>query len=196
MILLDYILKTCWLLPTITTGIVGIITIFAMIYAPIVALKVQMKIENAKEKNNRKLDIFKTLMATRGDRLSLEHVRALHMIDVEFYGHNEVIDCLRLYQKHLNMESFPRPDTEKSAREWIDKSFNMLIDLLAKMSCEVGYVFDTATLKSIYLPSAHEEQESQYRILRKGLVEIIEKDKPISVNIRSISIENDSSEKK
>jgi hypothetical protein len=40
------------------------------------------KIEDNKAKKQRKLHIFKTLMATRAARLSAEHVQALNMIDL------------------------------------------------------------------------------------------------------------------
>ena len=64
------------------------ITISAIIIGPILAVQVQKLIERYKEKNDRKLNIFKTLMATRGARVSFEHVRALNMIDTEYLPAN------------------------------------------------------------------------------------------------------------
>lgn len=58
-------------------AIVGLITVFAIFRAPIVALRVQKEIEDYKEQKKRKFEIFKTLLATRANTTSLEHVQAL-----------------------------------------------------------------------------------------------------------------------
>jgi hypothetical protein len=45
------------------------ITIGAIILGPILAVQIQKSIERYKEKNDRRLNIFKTLMATSGARV-------------------------------------------------------------------------------------------------------------------------------
>lgn len=59
------------------------LNIIALIIAPILALQIQKWLEKYREDRKRKLDIFKTLMSTRANRVSIEHVEALNMIDVE-----------------------------------------------------------------------------------------------------------------
>ena len=54
--------------------------IIAIIVGSIAAAQVQKWKEGYLKKKNVKLNIFKTLMATRGSRLSLEHVRAINMM--------------------------------------------------------------------------------------------------------------------
>ena len=61
-----------------------VLTILAVILGPILAVQAQKAIERWRERRNRKLWVFKTLMATRGSRLSPNHVQALNMIDLEF----------------------------------------------------------------------------------------------------------------
>jgi hypothetical protein len=56
------------------------------IIAIISALWIQSKLDERKETRKRRLDIFKTLMATRASVLSQDHIKALNMIDIEFYG--------------------------------------------------------------------------------------------------------------
>ena len=58
--------------------------ILAVLLSPVIAVQVQKGIEKWREGRNRKLLIFKTLMATRGSRLSPAYVEALNMIDLEF----------------------------------------------------------------------------------------------------------------
>ena len=59
--------------------------ILAAIVGPIAAVQAQKWIERAREVRTRKLNIFHTLMATRGLRwASLDHVQALNSIDLFF----------------------------------------------------------------------------------------------------------------
>ena len=64
----------------------NIITVLAIFLGPIFAVQVQKFIEYRNEHRNKKLSIFHILMSTRGIKLSAEHVYALNMIDIEFYG--------------------------------------------------------------------------------------------------------------
>lgn len=61
-------------------------TVLAVVAGPILALYIQSKLNIGREKRERRTHVFKTLMATRATRLSADHVVALNMIDVEFYG--------------------------------------------------------------------------------------------------------------
>lgn len=52
---------------------------------------------------------------------------------------------------------------------WVDRSEELLIDLLYKMAKEVGYSFDKVSLKrGIYSPRAHGELEEQFKSIREG----------------------------
>src|SRR5439155_23554849 len=62
------------------------LTVAAIVLAPLVALRVSVWLDRRKEKRQRQFLIFQTLMATRASGLAPEHVQALNMIDVEFYG--------------------------------------------------------------------------------------------------------------
>jgi hypothetical protein len=60
--------------------------ILATIAGPILAVQAHKWVERLREGRNRKLRLFERLMATRAARLSAEHVQALNMIDLVFYG--------------------------------------------------------------------------------------------------------------
>ena len=60
--------------------------VFATLLGPILAVQVQKVIERIKERHSRKTWVFQTLMATRGQRVAPNHVQALNMIDLAFYG--------------------------------------------------------------------------------------------------------------
>ena len=81
----------------------AVATIVAIIIGPIVALWIQRNSEKRREKRNRKLVIFKELMATLATTLSPRHVDALNAIEVEFskgYRH----DSCRKYTLRARLE--------------------------------------------------------------------------------------------
>jgi hypothetical protein len=58
----------------------------ATIAGPVLAVQAQKWIERFRERRGRKLWVFQQLLATRAARLSADHVQALNMIDLVFYG--------------------------------------------------------------------------------------------------------------
>jgi len=121
----------------IVAAILAAINTWALFKAPKDALRIQKEIEANNEKKQRKLNIFKTLMATRADILSLEHVKALNMIDIEFYNEKSIRNAWDIYRKHLN--SYPKNQNEQDKKNWTDKTKEYLSDLLCSISKLLGY---------------------------------------------------------
>ena len=78
------------------------INTLAIIFSPLVALRVEKKIEMQKEMRTRKKIIFRILMAARGKKLSEEHVEALNMIQLDFIENKNVYIKWKEYLEHLN----------------------------------------------------------------------------------------------
>src|SRR5690606_30511050 len=80
-----------------------IIMALAVLIGPISAVQIQKWLEKNRDNRSRKVDIFKTLMTTRATRVSIDHVEALNMIDLEFngQGYEKVITAWRNYHDHL-----------------------------------------------------------------------------------------------
>lgn len=181
----------------------GTVTVVAILLAPIIALRVQTKLDAAKEKRQRKLIIFKTLIATYATRVSPDHIQALNMINIEFYGTQSVLGSWRLYQQHLttpdpkaNDTSTPIEEREKAAQQWLETGNDLFINLLVDMSNEVGFPFDKPTLsKGVYYPIAQEKIEIENKILREGLLKIICNREPLSMNVTSFPINQDALDK-
>ena len=76
---------------------------------PVLAVEVQKRSERKREQRSRRLGIFRTLMATRLQMLGWEHVQALNVIDVEFYGSSSeekaVLNDWKAYLDHLNQDT-------------------------------------------------------------------------------------------
>ncbi len=62
-----------------------IITIAAIFLGPALAAQAQKWIEKFKERHNRQLYIFCTLMHNRANTLNPEYVAALNLIDLDFF---------------------------------------------------------------------------------------------------------------
>lgn len=168
---------------TSATIFIGIISIFAIFYAPIVALQVQEKKEAFNEKNLRKSEIFRTLMLTRADGLSTEHVKALNMILLDFYGNQRILDSWKSYFDHLS--HVPGSDNNDNWIIWIEKKEELLADLLYDMAIDVGYDFDKVNLKRfIYYPKAFGDSQQQSALIRNGLLDILSGKKAIKIEVQ------------
>lgn len=160
------------------TALYGLVSIAAIIIGPIAAVKIQKRLELTNEKRNRKLNIFKTLMATRAAGLSPEHVRALNMIDLEFKDQKLVLNAWKEYLDHLNEEV-----DENNHKAWSDKKAELLVNMLKIMGDSLGYgELDKVTLKKgAYFPLGHSRWELENQLIRTHLVQILAGQHPIKV---------------
>jgi hypothetical protein len=153
--------------------------------APIAAVQLEKWLERRREGRRAKVQIFKTLMATRATPVSPDHVRALNEIDLEFYGGGKGEASVRTawteYRDHLN--KFPRRDPKTGLADqaeyvqWVKTGEDRLIELLSKMARCLGYAFDRTTLRnSFYFPQAHaalQQQDADLRALAKEALQVI-----------------------
>ena len=64
--------------------ITDIIMIIAIIVGPIIAVRITEKLRLKKDSRDRKVHIFRTLMATRSAPLAAMHIEALNLVELEF----------------------------------------------------------------------------------------------------------------
>ena len=164
------------------------LTIVAIILGPLVALWVHGKIETRRKSRDRKLVVFKELMATRAypTRTHPRHVDALNAIQIEFYegskntgrgnGNKKVLSAWRLYLDHLcdgAMMTNQKP-------QWDEKGNDLLAALLEKMSLALHYDFNKSDLqKNVYSPQGHVDLEIDHYRLRKYALEMMAGERPI-----------------
>jgi uncharacterized protein DUF6680 len=98
----------------------------ATFLGPVFAVLVSLQREQMREARNRRFMIFRALMATRGNPTIREHVDALNLVEVDFYGFKKVQDAYRPYLAHLN-DVTPDP-------RWNDKRLDLLAKLLRELS--------------------------------------------------------------
>jgi len=169
------------------------LTILAILLAPLLAVQVQKRLELLRERRQKKNYVFQTLMATRAPatRLSGQHVKALNVIDTEFYGRKilgiqyqskkekAVVEAWKIYHDQLHM-----PYEKKDLQIWIDKGNELFTDLLHKMAQSLGYDFDRVHLKrGMYSPIAHDDEAIDQLFIRKAIAEILSGRKAFPISI-------------
>lgn len=144
-----------------------IIYMVAIVLSPLIAVQVTEFLRRRKDAQERRLWIFRTLMATRAARLDGNHVQALNMIDVEFHGKNremrDVVEAWKTYLDHLNNRQL-----EVSA--WVASGDDLFFELLYKMSMTLKYDLQkTEIRRTSYTPQGYGDAEADGMIIRKGL---------------------------
>jgi hypothetical protein len=160
------------------------LTVAATVAGPILAVQAQKWVERARERTGRKEWVFQTLMATRSTRLSPEHVRALNMIELAFYGtrlfgrwsqtapDREVIAGWREYHDHFN--SAPEDASPEDIRQWNAAGTEIFVNLLEKMAVALHYEFDRVQIKKgWYSPLAHGKIEADQEAIRVGVTNLL-----------------------
>ena len=177
------------------------VIVFATVMGPILAVQAQKLLEGIRDKKNAKLWVFRTLMATRGTRLSQDHVRALNMIDLTFYGskifyffrwqsnsEKEVATAWKVYLDNLwtNVDHMSEPQKAVlyGARD------TLFSDLLMAMGTDVGFHFDSVVVKKGgYSPKAHEWLEEKQTKLLDSAISVLEGGKSLQMDIRSFPVD-------
>lgn len=163
-----------------------VLTILAIIIGPIVAVQLEKCLQRNRDVKERKIFIFKTLMASRGSTLSLSHVEALNRIDLEFSNkekYRKVIGAWKEYFDNLGQKY----DGNDEFRTWAAKNEELLANLLYEMGLSLGYKFDKVLIKrNIYAPVGHAKIEREYEMIREGLLKLFQGKSLLPINIGNI----------
>jgi hypothetical protein len=163
------------------------INVFAITISPLLAVQATMWIQKLQEKRMDRLGLFRVLMSTRELRLSFDHVRALNMVCVVFYGkkgkYKEVIESWKAYMDHLY-------SPEVGTDAWNHDKERLFYEMLGNMSKSLGYKFDMTDVKrTSYSPQGYADQESLDKMMKSGIVSVINGNKSIPVTI--VGVETD-----
>lgn len=171
----------------------------ATVLGPILAVQAQKAVEAFRERRERKTRLFEQLMATRASRVSPEHVRALNMIDLVFYGERllgvqrrtaaeqRILDAWKEYLDHLNNRG-----TDDQLMQWIAKGDEIFTNLLYAISEDIGFKFDRVQLKrGSYSPIAHGELEAEQTELRRATLSLFTGKHALNMNVVSFPFDAD-----
>ena len=180
------------------------VTIVALVVGPFLGIWANGKLENRKITYQRKLDIFKTLMATRATPLAREHVEALNRIDIEFTGRREKevreawAELLDHYgqaptpptpplpnQNHETQTKYQTDLQDYNSRNniWSDKIIELRSTLLHEMGKLFNYNFDIVKIrKAVYYPKLHGDIEQEQMLLLMSANSVFLGQRPLYVS--------------
>ena len=160
--------------------------ITAVLLGPLIAVQLTRYLDNKKEERERKLQVFKTLMATRAYTVSWDHVGALNRIDLEFNKktamEKSVIDAWKAYLDLLSEKSL-------TPEQWNIRRIDLLVELLHTMAKVLDYDFDKTHIKnSSYSPVGHGTIEEEQKALRVGLIEVLAGNRKIPISVAEMPL--------
>ena len=161
-----------------------ILIVLATAVSPLIAVQVTRYLDDRNEERGRKLQVFKTLMATRAYTLSIAHVESLNRIDLEFSAKRPlekvVLDQWQQYLDHLGNHTL-------TGQTWADKRVDLLVDLLFAMAKSLGYEFNKTQIKNgTYSPTAHGRVESEQENVRQLTLELLEGKRSIPMYVTNL----------
>jgi hypothetical protein len=162
-------------------SLTNILIILATALSPLIAVQVSQYLSNQRDARDRKVWIFKTLMATRASSLSPRHVEALNCIELEFSPQNKkekpVLDLWAELLTHLSNDQI-------SADVWVEKRRDLLIELLCAMGTTMGYGFNKAQIKNgVYAPVAHGRIETENEEVRQLVLEVLKGSRSLPLRV-------------
>jgi hypothetical protein len=156
-----------------------IATIFAIVYGAIKAVKIARKNDAENEQRKRRYEIFYNLMKTRRLVLMPEHIAALNLIQLEFYGNENVIQAYKKYIEHLNL---PLPKDSNEHKKFFDDRNDRFYDLLHEVGRELGFAMDKRDLEKFsYAPQGWLNDDVEIHIFRRMMIELLSGHRPLPV---------------
>ncbi|MGC2659931.1 MAG: DUF6680 family protein [Bryobacteraceae bacterium] len=150
--------------------------VFATLAGPILAVYVTRRIDRDKQVRDRQLNVFRSLMGSRRAHLSAERVRALNMVEIEFYGIKPVEAAYRDVMSHVNL---PRP----LPQTWAEDQRKRLTKLLSEMAKVLGYELQQLdVLDGGYYPQGFADIETEQQEVRRALIEVMSGRRPLVVS--------------
>jgi hypothetical protein len=149
--------------------------IAATLLGPVAAVQVQKYLERWRDESERRKKVFKTLMATRAARLSVAHVEALNLIDLEFPATRKQFKRVRsAWKAYLTHLGETPPQEPQVSAVFYAKREDMFQDMLYEMGLALGYDFDKTQIgKDAYSTQYHEKMDADNLFIRTKLVEIL-----------------------
>lgn len=145
-----------------------IINIIAIIVSPIVAVVVGQLLQKRSRIHADKVEIFKTLMISRGLGWSIESVKALNIIEVIFCDDKSVLNQWKIYYDKLCVE-----DPSETEMTKIKTEGDKLLEVIAK---SLGYKEITwETIQRPYIPNGLKNNMSQQQQFMSDQLSVMNK---------------------
>jgi hypothetical protein len=150
----------------------------ATFLGPAFAVLATRIIDARRELNNRRLHVFRTLMATRRAQLTAEHVTALNLIEIDFQGKKEVLQAWKVYFENLCVDT---KNESRRDRAWQERPA-LLAKLLHAIAKVLGYSIEQLDIMAGgYTPQGFFDEAQAQRDLRALTAEVLSGKRPLII---------------
>jgi hypothetical protein len=151
---------------------------------PILAVQVPKFIEHTRAAHDRREQLFKTLMATRAQRLAPRHIDALNMISIEFEKGKKfqpVREAWRAYLAHLS-ENLPEDPHQQAV--FLSKRPELFVNLMFVMAKSLGHDLEKTQIeREVYITTYSTRVEAEWDAIRMGLAAILSGGVPFPMEV-------------
>lgn len=142
------------------------VVVSAILFSPVLAVFAQRTIDRLREKKDRRVACYLTLMSLRASPLHPEHVRAVNSIDTIFDGKGGKDARIRdAWGKVLQQLT-----TDATTPGWHERLSDLHVDLYQAIGRAVGYDHSVEYLKTrIYNPQRYLDNEKDQMEIQEGL---------------------------
>lgn len=154
----------------------------ATFLGPVFAVVLTLWRDSASKKYQRRLHVFRTLMATRKIAISPDHVNALNLVEVDFYKCKEVERAWKSYLEHLNNSGRP----EDAA--WRETKERRLAELLFQMGVVLRVEIPALDIfKGGYAPMGWAHKDARSNEVLEYFHELIEGTKDFPIWLKGVT---------
>jgi len=123
------------------------------------------------------LAILHSLMRTRAIGLHNDHVTALNLVQLEFYGHEKIERAFRYYMEHLNLTV---PSDPAALKIFIEDREDRFYSLVQEIAAQLEFRFDKSDLKRLsYSPRGWANLEAQQQGILARTLEMLDGRRPL-----------------
>lgn len=150
---------------------VGII--IATFTGPVAAVLVTRFVDRLRDKEKRRLEVFRALMRTRKTPLSADHVGAYNLVAIEFSEFPKVMAARKELQNHFE-SGYGQNKTLDELKAANDKTEELRTTLLSTIAIALRYKIDQMEIhRGAYAPQGWGVELDEQATSRKGLAELL-----------------------
>ncbi len=145
-----------------------VLSVIAMVYGPLRAVKVGQQLQDSRAKTNLRHHHFLILMMHRNNIIHHEAVEVLNAIPVVWADNKNVQDAWDNYYQHLGV---PVPDNENDGLNFVKHRENLVLRILTAMGNSLSYSIPESLVLNHYTPKGHGTEFERRESLLNAQVE-------------------------
>jgi hypothetical protein len=150
-----------------------ILTLVAILAGPAVGAWLTRRLDDRRELQKRKFDIFRALMRTRKMPIHIDHVSALNLVEVEFVENRNVVSAWKSYLTNLG-EPLPPVEEKERYDSALKKRDALLTKLLSEIArCLKVEIEQLSILEGNYIPQGWVDEDWEQRLVRRALLDVL-----------------------